>query len=314
MTPIYFPFTYVSKQVAEVLSACFDKTIVYQPSSQNIPESMGQMADKGVLDIRIPADSDEEKLAGIIQEYKNWAQIHQGGKMSFFKTQTDNTPFYDEISAHQIRSDIKKKQKNETSEQMTDPVMQARIFLSMAQEFDANHWDVSNDLESYADMEKALIEDIKGVKELGNIGLTPNQAITKDEPGSHMTDQRLKSWIKLLMCDPENSNFYVTTSRDVMETLLEESQDMVIIFRESVPENLDSAVWKKNLKANLENISGYPDAGNGFKTLSALTVYRIASEPDKFFNQYSNNKLSQKKDKILENKKEYTLIGFIEMD
>ena len=53
MTPVYFPFTYVSKQVADALSACFDKTIVYQPSSQNIPESMKQLTDKGLLDIRI---------------------------------------------------------------------------------------------------------------------------------------------------------------------------------------------------------------------------------------------------------------------
>ena len=310
MTPIYFPFTYVSKQAAGLLSVCFDKTIVYQPSSQNIPESMTRLADKGMLDIQIPAQKDEEKLAGIIREYKDWAKLHQGSKMSFFKTQTETTPFYDEISVHQIRSDIKKKEKNEISEQQLNPLLQARIFLSMAQEFDENHWDVSTNLESFAKMEKALIEEIRGGNELDDINtLTPNQAITKDEPGTHMTEQRLKSWIRLLICDSEKSNFYVTTSRYVIETLFENFQNMEVVFRDTIPENLNSNKWKNHLKENLENISKNSDIGNDLKQFPALTVYRIPYKADEFFSQYLNRESSKK----LENKKEYTLIGLIEM-
>ncbi|QTA79855.1 Uncharacterized protein dnl_21370 [Desulfonema limicola] len=320
MIPVYFPFTYVSKQAADLLSTCFDKTIVYQSSSNTIPEFMTKMADQGFLDIRIPENSDEEKLAGVIQEYKNWAQVHKGGKMSFFKTQTGTTPFYDEISPHHIISDIKKKQNNEISEQMTDPVLQARIFLSIAQEFDENYWELSNGLESVSVMEKALIEQIKGDNDLDNINsLTPNQALTKDEPGSHMTEQRLKSWTRLLIGDPEKSNFYITTSRNVMETLLEDSQEMEKVLIQAVSNNPDSDEWKKDLSSKLENISIHAVLEKDLKPLSVennagfLTIYRIPREPYDFFSWYLNKGISPNNDKILETKEKYTLIGLMEM-
>jgi len=317
MTPIYFPFTYVSKQTADVLRACFSKTIVYQPSSYNIPESMRQLKDKGLLDIRIPAKDDNEKLAEILREYKNWAHIHQGSGMSFFKTQTDNIPFYDEISAHQIRSDIKKKEKNQTSEQIIDPILHARIFLSMAQEFDINQWDITSELESFADLEKAFIEDLKGDKDSESVNLTTNQAFVKDEPGSHMTDQRIKSWINLLMCDPKDSNFYVTTSRDVMENLFEKSQEMEMVFKDAIPKNYDSDELKNNLTKRLENISKISgiDRVKGLleNKSGVLTVYRIFSCPRDYFRQYAGMEFSNKIDKSNDNKHEYTLIGIIEM-
>jgi len=52
MKPIYFPFTYISKPVAEALYACFGKAIVYHPSSKNIPEETHRLVERGLLDIR----------------------------------------------------------------------------------------------------------------------------------------------------------------------------------------------------------------------------------------------------------------------
>lgn len=320
MTPIYFPFTYVSGQAAKLLNTCFDKTIIYQPSAQNIPGSMKDMEEKGGLEIRIPAENREEELAGIIREYKNWAQVHQGTGMSFFKTQTDTIPFYDEVSVHRLRSDIKKKQKNEAAGQKTDPLLQSRIFLSMAQEFDSDHWDVSNGLKSYEKMEKALIEGVKGVKEFDNLGLTPHRSVTKDEPGQHMTDQRLKSWTSLLMNDPEYSGFFVTTSKYVIETLADISQDMEIVFREAIPGDPDSGQWKKDLITKLEKLTHNSEQVKDIESYPAdtesgiLTVYRSFSSPNDFFNPYVIKDLSCKNNKMPESKNKCTLIALLEIE
>jgi len=70
MKPVYFPFTYINDTVARDLYACFGQITVYQPSTHDIPENMQRLADKGLLDIKVPVSGDEAKLKALINEYK----------------------------------------------------------------------------------------------------------------------------------------------------------------------------------------------------------------------------------------------------
>jgi hypothetical protein len=85
MKPIYFPFTFISEPVFDALSACFGKIVVYQSSKVNIPENMKEWDNSGKLEIRIPIEGDEEKIDNILQDFKTWAQLHQGSELSFLK-------------------------------------------------------------------------------------------------------------------------------------------------------------------------------------------------------------------------------------
>ena len=165
MKPIYFPFTYISEPVLEALSAFFKQIIVYQPSSLNIPESMQKQADSGLLEIRIPVNGDENKIDNILKDYKSWANIHQGSEMAFFKTKPDIIPFFGEFSTSQIKADIKKKKQKQQNEKKQDSLLNARIFLHMAQEFDLQNLEINKALLLSEEKTLDLIDNLKGEDE-----------------------------------------------------------------------------------------------------------------------------------------------------
>ena len=107
MKPIYFPFTFISEPIVEALSACFKQTVVYQVSSQKVPEKMQEWSKSGTLDIRIPVEGDEKKLDKILNDYRAWINLNQGSEIAFLKTQVDKIPIFDETYSSKIRDDIK---------------------------------------------------------------------------------------------------------------------------------------------------------------------------------------------------------------
>jgi len=168
MKPIYFPFTYIPKPVAAAIYACFGKTIIYQPSSKNIPEEIHKLAGRGVLDIRMsenPGEKDEEKLSAILKEYNAWANLHQGSRgiqLDFFKAGRNKIPFFDDSSTSQIKADIKDITGKNPTQKEPDSVFKASIFLSIAQEFDMQSDKIFRDMVSFETARKDLIKNLKG--------------------------------------------------------------------------------------------------------------------------------------------------------
>ena len=110
---MYFPFTYITNQVAQTLHTCFGKTVVYQPSKINLPEEIHNLAQQGIVDIRFPANlenKDEKNLAATLKEYDAWGNLHQGSRglhPDFFQAMSNNIHFFDDTSASKIKADIK---------------------------------------------------------------------------------------------------------------------------------------------------------------------------------------------------------------
>jgi hypothetical protein len=165
MKPIYFPFTYISEKVLGAVSAFFKQIIVYQPSSLNIPESTQKQANSGLLEIRIPAKGDENKIDNILKDYKSWANIHQGSEMAFFKTKPDIIPFFGESSTSQIKAAIKKEKQKQQNEKKQDSLLNAKIFLHIAQEFDMQNWEINKELQLSEEKTLNLIDNLKGEDE-----------------------------------------------------------------------------------------------------------------------------------------------------
>ncbi|MBW2010195.1 MAG: hypothetical protein JRI32_00715 [Deltaproteobacteria bacterium] len=158
MNPIYFPFTYVSKPAFRAISACFKKIDVYQPSSQKVPDNMEKWSKSGLLDIHIPVKGEEDILDKLCKEYKDWGNLHNGPGISFFKTQTDTVPFFDETFPSQIKADIQKKHPIPVEEK-PDPLLAARIFLRFAQDFDIQHFEMEEDIQAFEKMREDLLEN-----------------------------------------------------------------------------------------------------------------------------------------------------------
>lgn len=301
MTPVYFPFTCINRSAAQMLRLCFPKTAIYLPQAADIPETMKLETGEGFLEFRIPVTGDQEKLTEIVKEYQNWAQMHQGQNLSFFRTGEGTLPFFDEFSVHEIRSDIlRKKEGKSRGEQAPDSLFQARIFLSISQEYDMRQWEISTELESVAELEASLLKEIRGDEEEDTDAGTPIRTIiAKNDTGAHMTAERLNAWARLALCDPDLSGLFITTSRSVMEMVCDRipearkvlQVDGISLAPEAVGQWQDALAECLARIALAESISetetitadGNADAASAF----SMTVYRVAGiDPRDFLNRF----------------------------
>ncbi len=328
MKPIYFPFTHISEPVLEALSAFFKQIIVYQPSSLNIPESMQKQADGNLLEIRIPVKGDENKIDNILKDYKSWANIHQGSEMAFFKTKPDMIPFFGEFSTSQIKADIKKKEQKQQNEKKQDSLLNARIFLHIAREFDLQNWEINKELLLLEEKASDLIDNLKGEDELSFKGNDREKALKIDYQSDYMTPDRIIAWTHLLQYDRDMSNLFITNSRSVVEHLVEKTPEAKIVLSiDSIPltnsRDKKTEKWQESLIKQLElllenslpasediKIKSPFDKDDGKKV--SLTLYLVPGEsPYKFF-----TRIAWHKTPVKEINKEAgfnsTLIGFVE--
>ena len=270
MKPIYFPFTYISNPVAEALYACFGKTIVYQPSSKNIPEEIHKLAERGVLDIRIPVKKDEEKLSAILKEYNAWANLHQGSRgiqLDFFKALKNKIPFFNDTSASQIKANIKNITDENPIQKEPDPVFNARIFLSIAQEFDMQSAKIDLDMASFETTRMELIKSLKGEDETSPLvpGYGDEFKTGNLADYDYMIQERIEAWA-LLMCRDtlqyrdEMSGLFVTSSRQAIDYLLDKTPEAENVFSiDTIPivENQveETAKRQKSLMEHLEVVA-----------------------------------------------------------
>ncbi len=301
MTPVYFPFTCINPRAAQMLRLCFPKTAIYLPSALEIPETMKTQAAEGFLELRTPVTGEQEKLADIVKEYQNWAQLHQGQNLSFFRTGEGTLPFFDEFSVHEILADIRRKKEGKNlPDQSPDPLFQARIFLSISKEYDMRQWEIGTELESVSEMEASLLKEIRGNEdEDTDTGPSISSIIAKGDPGSHMTEERLNAWARLALCDSELSSLFITTGRAVMETVCERIPEARKVLQvEGISLHADAVKeWQQALSECLERIAlaetvSEPETITAEENADAesafsLTVYRVSgSSPRDFLNRF----------------------------
>ena len=77
MTPIYFPHTYLSRPVMEAVQACFRPVVLYQPTAMDIPPPLREWEKTGQVELRVPVSAEEEKLASLLTDFRNWAALHR---------------------------------------------------------------------------------------------------------------------------------------------------------------------------------------------------------------------------------------------
>lgn len=309
MNPIYFPFTYVSKPAFRAISACFKKIDVYQPSSQKVPDNMEKWYKNGVLDIHIPVKDEEDILDKLCKEYKDWGNLHNGPGLSFFKTQADTIPFFDETFPSQIKADIQKKHVIPVEEK-PNPLLAARMFLRFAQDFDIQHFEMEEDIQAFEKMREDLLKNLKGESE--DILLKSAFGNNMAEPfvldsGDHMIKERIEAWIRLVQHDSERSGIFITTNRSAFDYLLEEeSGSEMLLDLNSIPlyENIseETRIWQSRLieyldlvlkntgPASNENFVETPDC-KGCDTKVSLKLYLVPGRsPHEFFSRFVENK------------------------
>lgn len=329
MNPIYLPFTYIPKSVGKALSACFRQTAVYQISGTKIPEEMQELVKDGILDIRIPVEVNGEFLDKILKDYRSWVNIHQGTETAFLAAMANKIPFFDESASSQIRADIKKIGKQIPAEEKPDPLFSAKLFLHMAQEFDLQKKGLDQDLMDIDAMEDDFMKNLKWEDDDDHARAVARRQWDKDDPGHFMTTERINAWVSIMLQDSQASGLFITTSRAVLEHLIDIVPEMEQVIRlDAIPIDVDEdetlSNWQDGLIETLEMLAtgNWPapmdDIANppeipGSEEKVSLTLYIVPNKtPYEYFADCVETDVFQAESAKTGIRFKNTLIGLIE--
>lgn len=262
MTPIYFPFTWAEVPTVQAITAVFPKFALYRPAHR-ASSLLLPFEQAGSLEIRVPVTKDSNKLASLVSDYQNWARLHRGSDLTFFKARQPAAPFIDHLSS-QIQSDILHYQDSPT-DQAHDPVFNARLFLEIASAFDAQQADLNRDLANIQDLEKnfaAALGDHTGTEEPVSLGNVP---LFQDDPGDFMLPERLQAWSRLFLQDRQQrtaEDVWVTSRLSVVEWIRDEAEMEPVLEINCIPilKTIDdnTRFWQESVMAYLHELQAAP--------------------------------------------------------
>lgn len=302
MNPIYFPYTYISPEVAEAVAACCGRFTIYQPLADRLPQAMQACVDNGLVDIRTPAVGDDKALESAVGNYLNWANAHtdsSGHRIVSLKTLHASATLSGDTLSSKIVADVKKQMNGTADHRPSNSVLAARIFLYFAQEFDRQSQELDHAIAELSQNEQALIQDLK--MEDDALAAEFNRETVRKPDGSsdYLISARLANWTRLFLQDREPVGFFVTHSTAVLEQLLDgvpAAQKILNLgaIPRLTPATMVPVEWKQQLFAYLAGVAknkwtpgsvmptsefDIPAAGN---TVS-LKVYIV---PDQNFRQF----------------------------
>jgi hypothetical protein len=297
MKPIYFPFTYVPRWVAETFAACFKQFTVYQPSGRKLPAEMQPWVEANVMEVRVPVPTEDETLAKMTKDFRAFASLHADSKnlkTAVFWGQQGTIPCFGESAVWRIVSDVKKSSRTASAEANFDPLFCAQVFLDFAHEFDRQSDELNRGLGVNNRHARALLKEISGEKENG-LPATPLTAEIKvEDPAEYMALDRLQAWLRLFMIDPVDSGLFVTSSPSVFNHLIENrAAAQKVVQSEGLPvmdaKDNSAISWRdsflKQLKQLVEN--GWSAAEHTFLDMPlpedqrsnvTLTLYLVSGQ------------------------------------
>lgn len=270
MIPVYFPYTYISRPVMTALQICFGRTAIYLPSQRLIPESMAQWSDAGLLDLRVPVKSEEDRLIAALNNYRQWAVMHdnrQGIDFSYLKAHAHHLPFFDENATSHIRAEIKSRLQGAQAnshrlDELSENLLESRIFLSIAQELDLQTDTLNADIERFDAMERDLLQNLKGEDESSGEVFCLKRAVKPGGQEDYMLRERLQAWNQLMQADndqfgQEASGLLITSHRAVLEQVVAHVPVAITVFEgDAIPAGPKSekamARWRNALMAQIE--------------------------------------------------------------
>jgi hypothetical protein len=334
MKPIFFPSTCVSDSVAQALAACFGQFIAYQPLAGKIPEHMRPWVERGILDIRVPVTADQKELEAVLKNYLSWADFHLAGsdlKPPFLQTWKDGIPFFKASAPSQVVADIKEQVHGKPASRAPDPLLEARVFLYFAQEFDRQNQELARDLKRHRQQETELIRQLKMDGDSLTGGFHKEEVPIPDDSADYMVLDRLKAWARILLKDTDISGIFITQIPAVMQDLLDKtpSAEKLLSF-ETIPTctalSAELAPWRQKLVSNLAHIvehkwapttdrpSGQPDFPAATNTVS-LSVYLAPDEmPRDFFSRCAQIQPPDRNAACSGDGFKNTLVGLIEFN
>jgi hypothetical protein len=293
MKAIFFPYTYISGKVAKALNSWFREIIVYHPYKFDDPAIMNDAESIDLVSIRTPVSGDEDLIKRIIQDFKAWGNIHDSGEMDRMKFTGNTIPFFDENSINQIKADIKREMPN-PAEMKEDRLLNARVFLHFAQEFDKQNDEIRQRLLLCEEIEQKLVDDIMRIDK-NDADQNKPDGFLPDNSDNFMMEQRIAAWSRLFMHEKECAPLFITTSMQAIEYLTDKAggAGKVFTINADKPENTFSdtiddmarSVWEPSTTVPHMKTRRLQDTDTpGIEISNRLTFYIIPDKtPREFF-------------------------------
>ncbi|MGM0454010.1 MAG: hypothetical protein ACQERN_12670 [Thermodesulfobacteriota bacterium] len=254
MIPVFFPFTFIPEETAHAFYRRFGRFAVCQPVKGQAPELLADLSDQGVIELRLPVLGDEARITSLCRAFTEWGAMH--GSDAAWMKELAQSGFYNEAFSAEIRSEILKSGQAEPPEK-SDPVINARIFLQLAQQYDIREAEIAQNLKSADLAAENLFEQLKGAGQFDQRNrLAGPQAVVED-PGAYMPGIRMTAWSMLAGFDPTCFGAFLTHSPAIVEQVAEQFPSLAHLDTQAgLPEGgLLPAVSRK-----LADAGGQPDA------------------------------------------------------
>ena len=254
VSPVYFPFTFISPSLVEAMSLCFRRAVVYQPAYSKPQEALRPWMDRGFLDVRSPSEKviDKKLIEQALRNFRNWGLLHEHADMTYLKMVGNDIPPIDPKTAR-IVSDIKGTAAK-GSQNPEDSELFLQVFLHLAQEFDEHSWELKQQMNQFDNQYQALrsffcqdqIEQahdpissdqsacagpaspIDGQAPQMQAGQFP---VIEDDPGRLMIEKRMTAWNHLFQKDSTGSGLLFTDSPLALAYLLDGIQGKAEVLK-----------------------------------------------------------------------------------
>jgi hypothetical protein len=255
MKPLFFPYTFVSRQTALEVSAFFEKFLVFQPSEEPLPEEMQTLADGGLLDVQIPHTSNASRFKAVVNNFRRWGNQQRSSdeiQAAVLRSSTDPVPLYDDSSASRIVSDLRRQLGSSEAGDVMSTMFEARVFLAFAQEFDREHQEIKVDLGDYKDQTRHLIASINAEGTSSVKEPLSELEIRRSDSAEYMLIQRLQAWAKVYAQGPADTVILLTSSSAVLEHVSAQLPGVETVHEftsapVSVQKDESFTEWRKNL-------------------------------------------------------------------
>jgi hypothetical protein len=212
MIPIFFPATWIPQPDRGLLLACFQQVTLLQPALELVPVALRLLQKSGRLNILLPDENTDEgaapSLPNLLKAHHAWADLHQGEPPDFRKFAQLLPPDADDISTARIRDQIRNDQgeteRDQESAPGPDPLLTARLFLAIDQDYQQQRESLSRDLDHIGAMEKSLFQDLSPDQPSTQFAPSGNPSRTRFETERLIPpERRLSAWRQLFAHCPE---------------------------------------------------------------------------------------------------------------
>jgi hypothetical protein len=222
----YMPHTVLGESHLKMLSDALGTLTVYSPADAIVPRHMRIWQQQGKLEIRHPGGVDQKQLLIAIENYKSWADLHQGniGDMAgFFRSQQGRIPMMDDTNPTQIGHQIR--HYGEPAVPMpSDSLFKAALFLSMAQEYDLYQYGMEQDMDAVHVMEQHMLRQLGGSDhevetDMPTVLPPPQPSVRQTVGDPYMAAHRVKAWARLALADMQVPMLFLTLSKTVADQI-----------------------------------------------------------------------------------------------